>query len=638
MSSITATAVPASGYVRVEVDWSDISGPPRKAWVYRVVGGVTTTLRDADPVLLSGGRAVIYDTESLLDTSMTYRSTVALNQNGDFEDEDISDWAVTAFTGTVGTVARSLDYYVRGEGLASLKLTPSGAATSRAVGDFVAATAGVSYSFSGRLMVPSFWGGGIGIQVHWYNGTSFLSASGAANDFWPSVGEFGTYSFSATAPATTTAMRIVAAIVGSAPKTLPLYADEMYITRSGVTTINSSSITLASNGVGWWKDPLHPATAVPLLMSLTPSCTPVGTVYGGVSSTFTRAADSSLSDVNGSDLPVSTWSTRKGPQSSMRVGTASIADRDAVLALHAPGAPLLLQIPTSYNQADQYQQHGDLQEGFLGPDQRKPWRAIQSGYAQVDAPVGPAEGVLGVRYMDINKWATYYAAEAFGGGSYDTFSRTAVDTWSPNDNGDAYTLIGTATDYDINGSIGTMSIPAVSTTREARLVGLSLATVRARVIFGLTTTLTGTTTLAQTIRLRHVDSNNLVEARLIRNISGTVTLTLNQIVGGVNTGTSGAITLTGVTVQQDIQLQVDANGTSLTAWAWTPNTTRPIAPTASLTVSHTVAGIATFASNTGSGVTSLPVVATVDNLQVTNLAGSTAQNTWWDLLQGEGHV
>lgn len=635
MSSITATAVSGSGYVRVEVDWSDIAGPPRKAWVYRVQGGVATTLRDADPALLSGGRTIIYDTECPLDTAVTYRSSIALNLNGDFED-GVTEWTDTTNTGTIGTVSQSFDYYVVGEGRASLQLIPTGAATSRAVSEMVPASAGVAYNFSGRLMVPAFWGGGVGIQVHWYNGTTFLSATGAANDFWPSVGEWGTYSFGAAAPATTTNMRIVAAIAGSAPKTQLLYADEMYITRSGVTTVNSSSTTLTAVTFGWWKDPLHPATMVKLVMDLGAACTTSGTVYGGISTAPSRASDSALLDVNDSDMPVSTWARRKGPQSAMRVGTVTIADRDAVYALHASGAPLFLQLPTAYNLADHYQQHGDLSEGYLGPDQRKPWRAFQSGFSQVLAPVGPAEGVFGVRYMDINRWATYFAAEALGGGSYDTFSRTAVDTWSNNDNGDAYTLVGTTTDFDINGSRGLMSVPAVSTGREARLAALSLNNVRVRGTFGGPAP-TGTTAVTQSIRLRWTGVNDYTEAIVTRNVGGSVTFTLRQLVANVQTVTSGAITLTGVALSADVAVWVEAVGTSLVGYAWVAGSPRPVTPTASVTVTS-ITGAVTVRVDTGSGVTSLPYVAQFDELQVTNLAGGTAQNTWWDILQGEGHV
>jgi hypothetical protein len=636
MSSITATAVAGSGYIRVEVDWSDIPGA-RRAWVYRVVGGVATTLRDADPAQLSGGRVIIYDTECPLDTSMTYRSTIALNVNGDMED-GVAEWTDTTNTGTIGTIEQSFDYYVRGEGLASLKLTATGAATSRAVSEMVPATAGVSYTFSGRLMVPTFWAGGIGIQVHWYNGTSFLSASGAANDFWPSVGEFGTYGFAATAPATTTNMRIVAAIAGSPPKTMTLYADEMYITRSGVTTINSSSTTLAGNSNGWWKDPLHPATMVKLLMDLGAACTTSGTVYGGISQAPTRAADSTLLDVNSSDTPVSVWSVRKVPQAGMRVGTVTAADRDAVYALHASGAPLLLQLPATYGLADQYQQHGDLQEGYLGPDQRKPWRAFQSGFAQVYAPVGPAEGVFGVRYMDINRWASYFAAEALGGGAYDTYNRTDVDTWNPTDSGATYTLSGTAADFDVNGSRGLMSVPTVSTGREARLLGISLQNQRIRVAALGGPTPTGTTQVTQSIRFRWTGVNDYIDVQVVRNVGGVVAVTVRQLVANVQTVTSGAVTLTGVALNADVAVQIDAVGTAISVWAWVTGQPRPVAATASITATVLTTGSPTLRIDTGSGVTGLPYVGQVEDFQVTNLVGGTAQNTWWDILQGEGHV
>jgi hypothetical protein len=640
MSSITATAVPGNGYIRVEVDWSDIvtaSGTPRKAWVYRNQGGTLTALRDADPVLLSGGRAIIYDVEAPLDTSLTYRSTVPLNLNGDFE-EGVADWLNTANVGTIGTVTQDFNYYLRGTGVASLKLAPNGSAQNRAVSEFIPVTAGVSYTAVANLMVPTPWSGGIGIAILWYNGTTFLSSFGAANDFWPSTGEWGSYTQTATAPATTTQARIALLIDGSARASNPVYADGAYLYRPGATTIDSSSATLASNGAGWWKDPLHPATMVKLLETLPANCVTSGTVYGGLASAVGRAADSSLSDVNGSDLPVSTWSTRKGPQSSLRVGTASIADRDAVVALHASGAPLLLQVPAKYNLPDQYHQYGDLDEGFLGPNQAKPWRMLQAGYSQVYAPVGPAEGVFGVRYMDINRWTTYLSAEASGGGTYDTYNRTAVDTWSATDTGLSYTLVGTAADFDINGSRGLMSVPAISTGREARLLAINLQDVRVRVGALAGPAPTGSGAVIQAVRLRWTGVNDYIECQFFRNVAGGVSLILRQLVANVQTVTSGTITVTGAANNQDIAVTIDAVGSSVKAWAWIAGTAKPVTPTASITATATVTGAVTVRTDTGASITSLPYVAQVEDLQVTNLAGATAQNTWWDLLQGEGHV
>lgn len=636
MSSITATPVAGSGYTRVEVDWSDIAGPPRKAWVYRVLGGVATPLRDADPALLSNGKVIVYDTEAPLDTAVTYQSSIALNANGDFED-GVSEWLTTANSGTVGTVTQSFDYYVRGEGRASAKLVGTGAQlTVRAASEFVPATAGVTYNFSAQIMLTENWNGGVGLLVHWYNGTTFLSSSGAMTDLWPTPGEFATYSFSATAPATTTNMRIVPGMTGTPPAATIAYIDEAYITRTGVTTITTGSTTLASNGNGWWKDPLHPATMVKLLSSLVGTCPPTGTVYGGIGG-ITRAADSSLLDINDGEYPVSTWAQRKSAQSQMVVGTASLADLAAVRALHAPGAPLLLQLPSTYGIADHYQQHGDLAENYLGLDQRKPWRRLQSGFATVLAPVGPAEGVLGTRYQDINKWSTYAQVEAFGGGAADSFNRTVVDSWGTPDVGPAYTYVGTTSDFDVANGRGTVTLSAISTNRIA-LLGLSLATVRARIASAqISAAPTGTTTVDHYIRLRYVDANNFVEFRVFRDAAAnTITTLIRSVIAGVDSPVSaGAVA--GLTDGSDLSILFEANGTTIRGKVWSAGGVEPTAWTQSVTTAHTSAGGVNIGTATGSGITGLPYVASYEDIAVANLSAS-AGNTWWDLLQGEGYV
>lgn len=416
MATVTPVVVSGEGYVRVEVNFQDFPHN-RRCFIYRRIAGQTsqTKLRDGDAAWLSNGIAVAFDHEAPLDTPLTYRATSALNWNGDFE-EGVAEWLNTASTGTIGTVTQSHDYYAPNTGVSSLKLTPSGVSVSRAVSEFIPATAGVSYSIAGRLMVPVYWGGGIGLQIHWYNGTTFLSASGTTSDLAPFPGNWDFYGFSATAPATTTQMRLVAAIAGNAPATVPLYADEVYVTTAGTTVSATTDVSVPSNGGGWWTDPLHPATKARLQVDLTFRECGDGSgqiAYLGVGEE-TFPADAATMAINNSPSPASSWNVRKTGRQAIQVATGSMADQDAVKALHASNAPLFLQLNAKYCEPDSYGLHGDLSVQRVTTVQTLPWRVLGSQFEKVPPPVGPGEGTLHTRYQDLNRYTTFAAATSAG--------------------------------------------------------------------------------------------------------------------------------------------------------------------------------------------------------------------------------
>lgn len=414
MGSVTPVVVAGEGYVRVEVNWQDFTHN-RRVWIYRTVAGVDTKLRDGDYAWLSNGIAVAFDHEAPLDTVMTYKSAIPLNYNGDFETH-VTEWQDAANNGTVGTVDRSTDFFVPGTGNASAVLTPSGAATSKAVSEFIPATVGTSYTLTGRLLLSEYWAGGIGVQIQWYNGTTLLSTSGTLADVTPFPGVWGTYSVTATAPATTTQCRIVAGIQGTPPTTVRLWIDEMYLT-TAAATVSSSTVLVPSSGGGWWTDPLHPATKIRLQIDLATASVcnnPSGVAYLGVGPEKRYPADGVAFDVNDARYPIGAFAVRKAAQTNMRVGTATLADLARVEALHASGAPLLLQMNAQYGEPVQYQLHGDLSIGRVHGDQREQWRLIGSEFREVLAPVGPAEGTLDTRYVDLAKYTTFAAATSAG--------------------------------------------------------------------------------------------------------------------------------------------------------------------------------------------------------------------------------
>jgi hypothetical protein len=414
MGSVTPTVVPGEGYVRVEVNWSDFAHA-RRAWIWRTVNGVDTLLRDGDYIWLSAGQAVAFDHEAPLDTPLSYKSSIPLNYNGDFE-SGVLEWLDPANNGTTGgTVTQSFDYWT--SGAASLKLAPTGAASlARASSEFTPATAGTSYTATAKIMLSDYWAGGVGVQILWFNGTTFLSSSGAFDDVNPFPGVFGTYGFTATAPATTTQMKVAVGVQGTPPSTLALYADEVFLT-TAAGTATSSTVSVPSSSCGWWTDPLHPATKVRLdidLRQLLACNAPAGIAYLGVGPDKTRDADGSVMAVEGGHYPVASWGQRKAPKSTMRVATPTLADLAKVRALHLPGAPVLLSINAMYGEHQQYQMFSDLTEGRINGDQREQWRVVYGDFSEVQAPVGTPEGTLRTRYMDLTKYATFAAAASAG--------------------------------------------------------------------------------------------------------------------------------------------------------------------------------------------------------------------------------
>ena len=644
MASVTPTVVAGEGYVRIEVNFQDFPHA-RKVWIYRVVNGVATPLRDGDYVWLSNGVAVAYDHEMPLDTNVSYRASIGLNYNGKFN-EGVAEWLDTTNNGTTGIVEQSFDYYVAGQSTASLKLTPPfpSVANVKAVSEFIPATAGQSYTLTGKLMISDYWNGGIGVQIQWYNGLTPLTTSGAFNDLNPVPGVFGDYGFSSTAPATTTQMRIVAGMAGTPSQSdgPRLYVGEIYATTSG-TTVNSGTVNVASSGDGWWTDPLHPATKLKLDMDLSVAgCVPT-TGLGLVGLTEeTFPADSEANEVNDAVYPIGTWNRRKSGRSSMVVATLSMADLAAVKSLHASGAPLLLALPAAYGEDSAYQLHGELAVSRLVPDHRHPWRLVRSSFAKVATPVGPPEGTLKTRYMDFTKVSTFAEAAGSGSGAYDTFSRITSPGLGSAPSGGTYVYPGGVnTDWSANGSEAVASIGSLSTQRRAQLQGPDVAAQNVDASIGpltLPVTLTGAGGQSQwELRARMVDGSNHVAIRAFRRVNtNDIVVDINSITGGVST-TSAQVAIPGAVHNSQIMLRIVANQAAspqLQGWAWVFNGPMPVAPLVTIaTATHTTSGGAEFNASLNANVTNtLPVAVRFDNLIVTDLATSF---TWLDGLQGE---
>lgn len=629
MSTITPTVLAPEGYVRIEINYSDVANA-RRARIWRQVAGVRTLLRDAAPAVLSAGIAVAFDHEAPLDVPLTYVAISPLNKNADFE-TTVTEWTDSTNNGTIGTVTQSRDYYVPETGLASLKLTTTAAvATSKAVSEIVPiSTTPATYTILGRLMLADYWTGGIGVQLQWYTGTTLVGTVGAANDFTPFPGDWGSYGFSATSPAGADGVRLVAAITGTPPVGTAMYVDDMYLTLSS-STVTAAEVVLPSAGMGWWTDPLHPATKVRLVVDLRSSdCLPQSSVIYLGSADRVLGADSSTTEVNDSPYPIAAYARRKSGSRAIGVGTMTPLDRDQLELLHYWGGQLFLQLPQQYREADRYTLCGDVQFAPLPGDQRKPWRVSTTPYREVEAPIGPAEGTWNTRYVDLDRYPTFWQSQTVGG-AYDDFARNVSNALGTATSGQSWTTTGTATDYGVNGSQALYTVGTTGVDRAAYLSNLG-PNIDVTVTLAPTIVATGAA-FNQVVRIRH-DGTNFYETGVQYKTDGTIDLYLVRNVT-VLSGLGSVLTYNSAS---QINLRFQASGSTIRHKVWTVGTPEPLAWAASVT-DATFPGNSTdrvyLVANRVGGNTNGGLVIPFDNLIVTNLASPGGGQTWLDALRG----
>jgi hypothetical protein len=411
-----------------------------------------------------------------------------------------------------------------------------------------------------------------------------------------------------------------------------MYVDEVYLTTSGTTINAAADVVVPSNGGGWWTDPLHPATKTRLAIDLrTNQCLPSSSIVLIGLGDEEFPADSTVMEVNDAVEPVGTWSKRKSGRSAIRVGTLTDADLAQLKALFSSGAPLFLQLPPSYNEADSYGLYGDLTVGRLAIDHSKPWRIAGSSFTKQAPPIGPPEGTWRTRYMDFTRYATFADAEAAGGGAYDRYTRTVANGWGTSTSGLATTTSGGAASvYSTNGSQGVIAAEALNALRIVLYpVSLFQFTIRARLI-GFTPT-GGNPEIH--IFGRYVDSSNYVRAVLYRQAAGGMTARVSQVVAGVETA-SGFLTVTGAANNSTVKVDFLGIGTNLYLTVWVDGTAKPQTPTVTLgSLTMLSPGQVGLGVNLPGTVTNaLPLSVVYDDLEVT--AMSTGP-TWLDGLQGE---
>lgn len=181
---------------------------------------------------------------------------------------------------------------------------------------------------------------------------------------------------------------------------------------------DDGSITIASSGGIWLKDPVRPANDVFITTPASasdPSCdAATGIYFVGLEASSYQAASGRF-PVEASPYPVVAARSRRGLTSSLVLATRQLTDRDRLRTLLASGGILLLQTPPSWGYGDMYIDVGDVQEARLARDHRKPPRQFTLPFVQVARPGGLSYGVDAARWKDLcDVFATWGAVEAAG--------------------------------------------------------------------------------------------------------------------------------------------------------------------------------------------------------------------------------
>jgi len=476
MPMISATFQPIQGHVLILIDWSDV-GTVTFARVLRVTSdGVRTVVRpntfaDAtgDYIELSGGSGVLYDTEAPLDVpvyyvteglgvattagamlsitaSDTFTRTVVdnwgaadtgqvyLNDTPDVDydvaagvgtiqptvlNDDYDTWievsssdqnikanltlntlpaANTIELGLIGRVYDALNYYrvqvvISTTGAISLRLvkvlggTPTVLTSVSLVDLFLAATQyTVVFQVVGSSLMTRLWPSAApdpGWQLTWTD--SIIPTGTAAGIFFRNNALVTTHILS------------VDNLVVSAQRTFP--------------EVLTSGTNL------WLKSPLHPWAdqRVVLATPQEPDCLPASAIFFQSMTEETRGNRTISLSINNRRNPIALTRIRGGISSTLNLITRRFTDRDNVVTLNSTGDPLLFQGPAEYGIPDRYLTVGDFVVTRVTTDHRQQWRAHSLPHVEVDRPAGLADGVLGVRWVDLcNQGLTFDQAKVAG--------------------------------------------------------------------------------------------------------------------------------------------------------------------------------------------------------------------------------
>ena len=205
----------------------------------------------------------------------------------------------------------------------------------------------------------------------------------------------------------------------------------------------------------------------------------------------------------------------------------------------------------------------------------------------------------------------------------DTFTRTASSSWGSANTGGAWTLTGTATNFAVNGSAGTIST-AKGITRKAFLTAVSSDNADVTVSFSIpvvpaggsaTIYLIGRGTATDWHGVKAtISTAGVMQLIAVRSVAGTETV-LGSTATVPGTFTAGAV--------WKIRVQVSGTGTTtINGRLWTGTEPGTWAVSQTDTVGPQVAGGIGITTYAGSAVTNGPFVYSIDDLTAVTLVNS----------------
>jgi hypothetical protein len=414
--TITATADSTKSHVRLDLDFSDIDAPyayvtridPSTGAATAVRGhGSSTTIGTLPYAPMQAGyKAVLYDTEVPLDSSVYYTATapaVTLNAASTFAAGYTDPWY-----GTDPAVIVRVTSSRSGADFLSF-LTGGATATPTIRGEDIPATPGPTFTLTAVLSVNASQSVTVGMECLDTTGTVLATGSATAT-----VLATTTMTATVVAPASTVAVRPFARMAGTPAATVVVSISSIAVTNAAGTATSGGAL-LPSLGACQFKDPLRPGNNVRVDFAFDPNplCTPTEGVFWQSLDTEQQAPNAAVFNVNNQVNPLVVSKVRSSVTSTLTLVTRTFPDRDRLNALLAPGSPLLFQAPDEYALPDRYLSVGTDSVGRVLPDHRFPIRVVSMPHTVVSAPGGPMQGTVGARWSDTcNRYATWAAVTA----------------------------------------------------------------------------------------------------------------------------------------------------------------------------------------------------------------------------------
>ena len=209
----------------------------------------------------------------------------------------------------------------------------------------------------------------------------------------------------------------------------------------------------------------------------------------------------------------------------------------------------------------------------------------------------------------------------------DLFSRTVVNAWgSAAPTGGAYGLSGTAADFDVTGSAGTL-LMAAGANRAAVLGGVSALDVDLSFSVATNKTAVGGIQYVYGIA-RRVNATSEYRIKVRMGTNGSVAVQGTAVVNSVETNIGAETTVPGLTHTANGVIRVRAqisgtNPTTIRIRAWADGSPEPSTWTytaTSTTASLQAAGAVGLRSYVSGAITNAPVLITFDDFRVTSIA------------------